>query len=727
MRASSRFLLGVGLLFLLAARTPVLAQAPAADPNERLGLQFNGMDLDRLLKVVSDELGVRFLYDEKILKRKVNLLSPVDIKRKDLMAVLLSILEMQNFTMVKAGPPEAELWKIVPFTAPIANPPNKGIIPTLNIEEIDKLPTDEGLATLVVRLKHVDARSAFIAIQGMASDPSMVQAIESANVVVVTDTAQNLRRIARIVQLMDIEKPGPEIEVIQLKYADPKDIVDKLTPLLQIWTTTGGGPKIPGQPDMPGQGDQGRPFLVADQRTQQIIIFATRERIAQIRDLIKNELDIPVKYAERQVQILFLKYATAKTLVEELKQLATDIQQGTVQPGAPQPGVPTVPTPTPGGTGTSTGPKIVADEPNNAIIIVSDQKTTEQLAKIVAGLDIRRPQVQIHALIVEASQGLDYRLGIEATTVDDPTKHDLVTFSGTNFGITRIVDLNGDQIPDGRLPVAGLAGLVTGIMKERFSNIPLILHAFQSDQDINVLSQPRLVVNDNTPARFDVSDQVPTTTQSTTGTGIVTTSFNGFQNASLTLKITPHISEREYLRLEIDQLIEAFRGEGQVINGTQIPPAKATRQVVTTVTVPNEQTVVIGGLAEQREDETTDGVPYLSDIPLLGRLFERTVRNRDRRTVYIFITPTILHDANFEDYLAVSRDAKCQIYDETENYVGVREKEDEQQGALDSIQFRSPFPCRGEAPSKEPWEGVKRRDWRAPAKQPDQLGLMGGR
>lgn len=717
-----RVLFGAVLLLLLAA--PVLAQAPPKDPEQRIPLQITGMDLDRLLKLVSDELEVRFLYDEKILKRKVNLLSPTDVKRKDLMGVLMSILEMQNFTMVKAGPPEAVMWKIVPFTAPIANPPNKGIIQPLDLSEIEtKLPQSEELVSLVARLKYVDARSAFIAIQGMAGDPRGVQAIESANVVVVTDTAQNIRRIADIIKLMDVEKPGPELEVIKLRFADPKDIVDKLTPLLQMWVST-VGPKIPGQPDVPGGGgDQSRPFLVADQRTGQIIIFATKERIAALRSLIRDKLDLPVKYAERQAIVVPLRHASAKTLVEELKQVATDIQSQPTQPGTGQPGQPTPPAgPSTGGTaGAGTGPKIVADEMNNAIILFADQKTNTTLKDIIAQLDVRRPQVQIQAIIVEASQGLDYRLGIEATTVDDPTKHDLITFAGTNFGITRVVDLNGDQIPDGRLPVAGLAGLVTGLMKERFNNIPLIVHALKSDNDIRVLSQPSLIVNDNTAAVFTVKEQVPTTTQSTTGTGIVTTTFSGFQDASLTLKITPHISEKRYLRLEIDQLIEAFRGEGQVVSGTTIPPAKASRQVTTTVTVPHERTVVIGGLAEQREDETTDGVPYLSDIPLLGRLFERTVRNRDRRTVYVFITPTILRDENFEDYLLVSNRAKCQIWDETGNYVGVREREEDQPGALDSVRFRSPFACRGEVPERGPWEGVDRRDYRDAADDPDPL------
>lgn len=735
MRAYRLLLLGAALFLLLAAQTPVQAQAPAKDPEELLHIEFTGMDLDRILKLVSDELDVRFLYDEKILKRKVNLLSPVDIKRKDLLAVLLSILEMQSFTMVKAGPPEAEIWKIVPFTAPIANPPNKGIIPTLNIEDLENLPRDEGLASLVVRLRYVDARSAFIAIQGMASDPRMVQAIESANVVVVTDTAQNIRRIAQIVQLMDKEKPGPEIEVIQLKHADPKDIVDKLTPLLQLWVS-GVGPKIPGQdPGLGGGVDQSRPFLVADPRTRQIVIFAMKERIAQLKDLITNKLDIPVKYAERRLEIVFLRHATALTsdgkgLVPQLQQIIGTLAQQTPQPGGPtQPGQPTPPTtpPTTGGPTGDTGPKIVADQTNNAVIIVADEKTLTLLLDAIAKLDVRRPEVQIHALIVEASQGLDYRLGFEATTVDDPTRHDLITFAGTNFGLTRIVDLNGDQIPDGRLPVAGLAGLVTGLMKERFTSIPFILHALKNENDVRVLSQPRVVVNDNVGAVFTIKEQVPTTTQSTTGTGIVTTTFSGFQDASLTLKITPHISEKNYLRLEVDQLIEAFRGQGQVVGGTTIPPAKASREVITTVTVPHERTVVIGGLAELREDETTDGVPYLSDIPLLGRLFERTVRNRDRRTIYVFITPTILHDANFEDYLAVSRDANCQIYNETGNYVGVRETEDDKSGALDCVWFRSPFPCRGEAPKKGPCDGVELRDWRPQAGRPDPLGLYGGR
>lgn len=745
MHVSIRLLVALAFLAVLAASAPVCAQAPPGgpkDPNGEITADFSGTDLDRILKLVSGDLDVRFLYDDKVLKRKVNLLSPVNIKRKDLLAVLQSILEMQGFTMVKAGPAEAEIWKVVPFTQPIVNPLNKGKIKAYTMEDVKDVPEGEELATLVVRLQFVDARSAFIAVQGMASDPRMVQAIETANVVIVTDTAQNIKRISDIVRIMDVQKPGALIEVIALKYADPKDIVDKLTPLLQSIGNTDIGQKLPGQgqPDIGPGGSTQRPFLVADPRTRQIIIFALKGPMEQLKSLIRDRLDIPVKYAERQVNIIFLKNSTAKTIAAELKEMVTGITTpstqpgaGTGQPGTGQPGT-GIPQPqppiTPGGTtgtSTDTGTRIVSDDSNNAIVIVADQNTYEQLAKIVGGLDIRRPEVQIHVSIVENQRGNDLQFGIEATTIDKAKDGSLTLFSGTSFGLTRVVDLNGDQIPDGRLPVAGLAGLLTGFMKDKATNVPLILHAFEQEQKIKILAEPHLIVNDNIPATFTVKDQVPTTTN-TVSNGTVITTFAGFQDASLTLKITPHISARNYLRLEIDQLIEAFRGQGQVINGTQIPPAKATRQVITTVTVPDEQTVVIGGLSDQRDDDTVQGVPYLSDIPLLGRLFQRTVSTYKRTTIYIFITPTIMWDPSFSELYTVTRAAKCQVYDETGQYIGPPEPEENEAGALDTVRFRSPFPCHEVSiPKKGPCEGVDRRDNRREFERPDWWKLSGPR
>ncbi len=195
---------------LYIALATVLLLAGTASPQEKekagtdpITLNLDGMDLERVVKLVSDELEIRILYDERIRNRKVNLLSPVAVKRKDLLAVLQSILEMQNFTMVRSGPSEALVWKVIPFTSPILNPSNKGNIPVVMLEHLDELPNDESLATLLVALRTVDARSAFIATQGMVSDPRMVQAIETANLLLLTDTAQNLRRIGDIIQMMD--------------------------------------------------------------------------------------------------------------------------------------------------------------------------------------------------------------------------------------------------------------------------------------------------------------------------------------------------------------------------------------------------------------------------------------------------------------------------------------------------------------------------------------------
>ncbi|GEM_PF-3556077 len=199
---------GPALTLLLLLTPFALAQEQGDSKRTRVPIDMPGIDLDQLLQIVSTELNVRFLYDEKIQKRKTFLMSPQDIPKTELFGVLLSVLEMNNFTAVRTGPAEAEVWKVVPFTAPIANPVNKGRIPARSMDDLERIPSGDDLVTLVVRLKHVDARSAFIAIQSQASDPRMVQAIESAATVIVTDTANNIRRIGEIVRQWD--RPGVE-------------------------------------------------------------------------------------------------------------------------------------------------------------------------------------------------------------------------------------------------------------------------------------------------------------------------------------------------------------------------------------------------------------------------------------------------------------------------------------------------------------------------------------
>ncbi len=197
-----------GLALSVLLLLPMTAFGQGDSKRTRVPIDMPGTDLEQLLQFVSTELDIRFLYDEKIQKRRTYLLSTQDIPKTELFGVLLSVLEMNNFTAVRTGSAEAEVWKVVPFTAPIANPANKGRIPARSMDDLERIPSGDDLVTLVVRLRYVDARSAFIAIQGQASDPRMVQAIESAGTVIVTDTANNIGRIGDIVRQWD--RPGVE-------------------------------------------------------------------------------------------------------------------------------------------------------------------------------------------------------------------------------------------------------------------------------------------------------------------------------------------------------------------------------------------------------------------------------------------------------------------------------------------------------------------------------------
>jgi type II secretory pathway component GspD/PulD (secretin) len=284
---------------------------------------------------------------------------------------------------------------------------------------------------------------------------------------------------------------------------------------------------------------------------------------------------------------------------------------------------------------------VTAHEPTNVVVVKAPAKLQAQFARLIAELDVRRPQVYLDVNILAVSNSRDFRLAVEGQL-------NAGQFSTqTNFGLGSVGE--GGAYTDPKLPLPGLGGYSASLIKSQY--VPVILNAIQTDTDARILSSPQLLVNDNQEASIESIEEQPTTT-TTFGTNTDQTSFAGFEPAGTRLTVTPSISEAGYLRLQYEIELSNFTGSGSA----GIPPPKFTRTVRSeSVTIPTDATIVVGGITVDDTRNTVVKVPILGDIPIAGLLFRDTGKSTTEQVLYIFITPRILNDRNFADLRLLTR------------------------------------------------------------------------
>jgi general secretion pathway protein D len=294
-------------------------------------------------------------------------------------------------------------------------------------------------------------------------------------------------------------------------------------------------------------------------------------------------------------------------------------------------------------------PVVVPDRNLNAVIVIAPEYMHMEIVRILEKLDVRRPQVLFEVAIIDISADRDLDLGIEFSTIDpfseNPRGHGL-----TSFGIGKREDNPAGGFPATTTVPAGDRGIFAGISKGAAGSLPVLVKLLQQNSDVNIRSTPLLLVNDNEEAEFSSLRSEPTTSTSQ-GTATTRVSFAGFVDAGTVLTITPHVSEGNYIRLEISLQVDSWLGTSTTPG---IPPPKATNSLDTSITVPNERTVIIGGLSSLTRSNVVEKVPLLGDIPILGWLFRREVTEERSTKLFLFIKPTILSDEKFIDLNKIS-------------------------------------------------------------------------
>ncbi|HET7753872.1 MAG TPA: type II secretion system secretin GspD [Anaeromyxobacteraceae bacterium] len=646
----------------------------------RFLLAFNKAEIVDLLEQASRWTCRNFIYTDEIARGKITLISKTPVTADEAYAAFLAALTANNIAIYPSG----RYWKVI-RTADAKKTP----IPTYL--EGSAVPQTEQPVTKLIRLKHADPDQLRALLANFTSPQGADLQIVQPDVLIVTDIGVNVHRLERMIDTIDRPGSGDLVRFIQVRYAPAKDVADKLN---QVFGSGSAAPQpgrparrstivAPGQPGAVAGGESTEISItkvLADDRTNKLLVIADEKSFDRIRELVE-QLDVPAA-GEGQIHVVFMKNANAEDLAQTLSALAQG-QATTRRPGTPgAPAIPGMPQPIPAvanaqpGAATSAAllqgeVKVTADKASNALIIMASGSDFATMRRLIDKLDTPRRQVFVEAVIMEVNLQNETQFGVSAHGAIPFSTSDGQGFIPLGSQTGRVSSFNPSSLLQLGGFLTGLVGPVSAELKDVFpvSSVSVLLQALQTSSDVNVISTPHVLASDNEESEITVGQNVPFQAgfspglsgvtsalggTTTTGTTASTTNLAGLlglgglsslyapiqrQNVELRLRIKPQISEGDMIRLELDEQTEEIASQDP-----QLGPTTAKRSVKTKIVVKDQNTIVIGGLYQERAVKSVTKLPFLGDIPVLGWLFRDQVTTKTKTNLLLFLTPYIIRD-----------------------------------------------------------------------------------
>jgi general secretion pathway protein D len=624
MRAAKAALL---LLFAFA-----LAGARAAE--EPVTLNFVNADIEAVAGTIGQMTQRNFLIDPRV-KGTVNIVSSRPVPASAAYDMFLSALRLQGYATVESD----GVVKILPEADA-----------KLHLRSLAPRSADgDRLVTRVYALKYESASQLLPVLRPIISPNNPVAVYAPNNTLVITDYADNLRRIDRIIDAIDRPGTGGEPVLLPLRHAAAADIVAMVN---RVYSDGAAG-----QADA-----RGRVTVAADSRTNSVIVRADNPaRVQRIQEMVQH-LDSPTG-AAGNIHVVYLKNAEAVRVAQTLRavlsgepapmQVASAAPLVTAPAGPGQP-VAGGPGPAPAssaalGASVAGGGMVQADAASNAVIISAPDAVYANLRAVIDKLDVRRAQVHVEALIVEITADKAAEFGVQWQSLHNLSTNGTQAIGGTNFGVrgsgTNILDAaaNLGSVAPG-LNIGIVRGTVTIPGVGTITNLAALARALEADANANILSTPNLLTLDNEEAKIVIGQNVPFITGQYAQTGSATTA-TPFQtverrDVGLTLRIKPQISEGGAVRLQLYQEVSSVQDQ---TNPAGIITNK--RSLESMVLADDGQIIVIGGLVQDGTSSTTEKVPVLGDLPLFGTLFRYDTRKQTKTNLMVFLRPRIMRES----------------------------------------------------------------------------------
>ncbi|HTY19409.1 MAG TPA: type II secretion system secretin GspD [Myxococcota bacterium] len=645
-----------------AAAAPAAAAkttGPTLTQEGLVNLDFDDVDLPVVIDTIAKLTNKNFIYDDRV-RGKVTIVSPTPIPIEQAYTVFESMLQVKGFTTVET--PGGAI-KIIPIRDAKET--------SVDTHEARRsTPDSDRFVTRLIPLTYIDADAIANTLKPLVSKEAALVAYGPTNTVILTDSASNIRRILSILEAIDVESYKEELAVIRLQYADASTLANQLSAVFggEVTSAGGGGagrvqrPQAPNRPPVAtpvtpeGTPQRGQVRIITDDRTNALILLAGRSVLEEMRTLIRK-LDVPLEGGGR-IQVYYLKHADAEDLADTLNALLTGQSPeggggGGRGPG-PNAGLP--PTLRAAMTDLSNSvSSITADPDTNSLVIQASPEGFATLMQVIEKLDIERPQVLVEALIMEVdvtdSKDLGFNGVLHLTSNGNKINIGSITDSRTssNQGTESTIGAIASAIGSSTVP-----GLITSAVLGNGSTIQAIIRAAATDNHTNVLSAPHILTADNEEAQILVGNNIPIITNRVqSATGVTTVAPNSTlatsvnverQDIGVTLRVTPQITEGDTLRLEIFQEITDINSALQsgVGDVNQVGPALSNRRIENTVTVGDNETVVVGGLIGDKYEKVVNKVPWLGDIPFFGWLFKSKTNTITKSNLLVFLTPHIV-------------------------------------------------------------------------------------
>ena len=628
------------------------ASVPAKPAQEPVTLNFNNAEIEAVAKTLATLSGHNVVVDPRV-KGTINLTSTVPVAPAQALRLFAAQLRTQSFALVES----AGLYLVVPEAD--AKLQSGGV-------SAGAVPASNGqILTQIFQLNHESANNLVPILRPLISPNNTVNVNPGTNALVITDYADNLQRLGRIIAALDVAN-ATGVEVVPLKHALASDVVPMLQRLLDSGAASSGAPAA-------GQSDATfKTMVMAEARSNSLIVRAANAaRVALARSLIA-QLDRPSdagpNAASGNIHVVYLKNADATKLAATLR-AAMSAQGNTGNSTAPA-SMPSTGNATnannasganasfTAGSQPSTGGQIQADPSTNALIITAPEPQYRQLRAVIDKLDARRAQVFVESLIAEVSAEKAAEFGVQWQGPVGGKGDTNIGLLGTNFrvGGANLISLatqgaNGNVAPSSGLNV-GVAHNSNGTYVLGF-----LARFLQTTGDGNVLSTPNLLTLDNEEAKIVIGQNVPFVTGQYTNNNTNAGSVNPFQtierkDVGLTLRVKPQISENGTVKLQIYQ--EVSRLDPASINSaTGLITNK--RSIESSVLVEDGAIVVLGGLLQDDYGNSQERVPGLGDVPLFGNLFRAESRGRKKTNLMVFLRPVVVRDGASTENLSLSR------------------------------------------------------------------------
>lgn len=624
------------LMTLMAATSLMLmlsCEARAQDPAaNQATLNFVGADIESVVRAIGHFTGNTFVIDPRV-KGMVNLVSEKPVTKAQAFDMLSSVLRLQGFSVVRT----ATYVKVVPEAdAKLqASPVQTGQV------------RGDQMATQIFRLSHESAAGLVTVLRPLISPNNTIAADPTNNTLVITDYADNLKRLSRIIASLDTPAVA-EMEVIKLEHAIAMDLAVTASRLLD-------------QGSAPGVADTGRVMLLADARTNSVIIRAPTEAKGKLARTLIAKLDQPTTLPGN-VHVVYLRNAEASKLAQVLRavvagesgtlstgQAQTVAPPPVVQPGGGPPAAASSPAPQQGPlpSGGAAG-FIQADTTTNTLIITANERVYRNLRAIIDQLDARRAQVYVESLIVEVSADKAAELGIQWAGVsgDGGSNYRVGVLTGFSSEGNNLISQAASVLGTNKTPLPPGNGLTAALFRQRDGalGLGLLARALEKNVKANILSMPNLLTLDNEEARIIVGQNVPFITgQFTTAASAGAAGVNPFQtierrDIGLSLRVRPQISEGGTVKMAI------YQETSSIQQSTTSGLITSKRSIETNVLVDDGQIIVLGGLIEDTVNDTVEKVPGLGDIPFLGYLFRYQSKRRGKTNLMVFLRPIVVRN-----------------------------------------------------------------------------------